>query len=229
MIKFNVKDTFLNDFFNKQFRYMTSNMVHILYDKKYTYVKDMNETDFILDKEKIITLMDLKKSDLISKTQEYTDLVVGNLSKLTFFEILKDTINKIYDTDTYTPTLQDKYVMLLLLSVNDNYIKDNVDNTEAYEIVYALLSAYNKGVQFHITKELVEFAAENYGQTLKRFSGNFFSVTATKFLFDDRKDLEYVILNGKLPLRKYTLEELIEENRTFKEINNLYNKNFIER
>ena len=52
MIKFNVKDTFLNDFFNKQFQYMASNMVHILYDKKYTYVKDMDEADFILDKEK---------------------------------------------------------------------------------------------------------------------------------------------------------------------------------
>ena len=173
--------------------------------------------------------MDLKKSDLISKTQEYTDLVVGNLSKLTFFEILKDTINKIYNTDTYTPTLQDKYVMLLFLSTNDNYIEDNVDNTEAYEIVNALLSAYNKKVQFHIVEKLIDLAEDNYGQTLKQFSDNFFSVTATKFLFDDRKDLEYVILNGKLPLRKYTLEELIEENRTFKEINNLYNRNSIER
>ena len=228
MIKFNVKNTFLNDFFNEQFRYMASNMVHIFYDKKYTYVKDMDDADFILDKEKIITLMDLKKSDLISKTQEYTDLVVGNLSKLVFFEILKDTINKIYDTNTFAPTLQDEYVMLLFLSANDNYIEDNVDNTEAYEIIYALLSAYNEEVQFHITKELVELAG-NCGQTLKRFSGNFFSVTATKFLFDDRKDLTDVILSGKLPLRKYTLEELIQENKSFKEINNLYNSDSIER
>ena len=188
----------------------------------------MDDADFILDKEKIITLMDLKKSDLISKTQEYTDLVVGNLSKLVFFEILKDTINKIYDTNTFAPTLQDEYVMLLFLSANDNYIEDNVDNTEAYEIIYALLSAYNEEVQFHITKELVELA-RNCGQTLKQFSGNFFSVTATKFLFDDRKDLTDVILSGKLPLRKYTLEELIQENKSFKEINNLYNSDSIER
>ena len=70
-------------------------------------------------------------------------------------------------------------------------------------------------VGFGKTGQATVCALENFGANI--------------FLFDDRKDLTDVILSGKLPLRKYTLEELIQENKSFKEINNLYNSDSIER
>ena len=217
MFRFNTSKEF-NTYLDYHFKFLISNLPDALEGR---YFSGINYSTFHSGQKSIKEVIKyLEENPQNLDLKYYVNYYADNLSLDDHLNLFIKTLKKLDDKDIKNITLEDKYVLYLLASSGQRFIKHSLNLK--FDIFLELTNHLGTDFNVKLQRELKILAKVNdFGfksfVDLYIFSGNI-----KNLIFDDVTKLNKVLKENFLEYK--TLDDLLAEGKTFKQINSFYNE-----
>ena len=216
MFRFNTSEEF-NTYLDYHFKFLISNLPDALEGR---YFSKINYSTFHSGQKSIKEVIKyLEENPQNLNLKHFVFYYADNLSLDDHLELFIKTLKKLDDKDIKNITLKDKYVLYLLASSSQAFIKDCRELK--FDIFLELTNHLGTEFNVKLQRELKNIAKVN-DFSFKSFVDLYiFSGNIKNIIFDDNAKLNTVLNKNFLEYK--TLDDLLNEGKTFKEINSFYN------
>ena len=218
MFRFNTSEEF-NTYLDYHFKFLISNLPDALEGR---YFSEIDYSSFRSGQKSIKEVIKYLEENPQNLDLKYcVNYYADNLSLDDHLELFIKTLKKLDDKDIKKITLEDKYVLYLLASSSQRFVKGYRDIK--YDIFLELTNHLGTDFNVKLQKELKSLAKVIGFSGLKNLVNLYiFSGNIKDLIFDDVTKLNKVLKENFLEYK--TLDDLLDEGMTFKQINNFYNE-----